>query len=182
MALLQKLERYFLQVPQGVCSRLRMGFYILLGFASGGQNRMEKSRCRRLSQIVIGKRNAFTQGAMLWPEDAAYNGIRIQIGDRNYFNRNIMIMPADILKLEAIICLDPIFISPIQTIVLEKDISPSAHPMQRGKVKIGSHCWIGAKAIILKDVELGDYCVVAAGAVVTKVSRQEVSLPVCLLN
>ena len=49
-----------------------------------------------------------------------------------------------------------------------KNISPKKAPMQRGKVKIGNHCWIGAKAVILKDVELGDYCVVAAGAVVTK--------------
>jgi acetyltransferase-like isoleucine patch superfamily enzyme len=35
-------------------------------------------------------------------------------------------------------------------------------------VKIGNHCWIGAGAIILKNVELGDACVVGAGAVVTK--------------
>jgi len=40
--------------------------------------------------------------------------------------------------------------------------------MDIGKVKIGNHCWIGAGAIILKNVELGDGCVVGAGAVVTK--------------
>jgi maltose O-acetyltransferase len=40
--------------------------------------------------------------------------------------------------------------------------------MQKGHIKIGNRCWIGAKAIILKDVELGDGCVVAAGAVVTR--------------
>jgi acetyltransferase-like isoleucine patch superfamily enzyme len=40
--------------------------------------------------------------------------------------------------------------------------------MHRGHVKIGNHCWVGAKAVILKDVELGDGCVVGAGAVVTK--------------
>ena len=49
-----------------------------------------------------------------------------------------------------------------------ENVSPQNMPMQRGKVKIGNHCWVGAKAVILKDVELGDYCVVAAGAVVTK--------------
>jgi acetyltransferase-like isoleucine patch superfamily enzyme len=38
--------------------------------------------------------------------------------------------------------------------------------MQKGKVKIGSNCWIGAKVVILKDVEIGDYCVVAAGSIV----------------
>lgn len=48
------------------------------------------------------------------------------------------------------------------------DLPPSKQPMQIGKVKIGNNCWIGAKAIILKDVELGDGCVVGAGAVVTK--------------
>jgi len=40
--------------------------------------------------------------------------------------------------------------------------------MDIGRVKIGNHCWIGAGAIILKNVELGDACVVGAGAVVTK--------------
>lgn len=35
-------------------------------------------------------------------------------------------------------------------------------------VNIGSHVWIGAKAIILKGVTIGDGAVVAAGSVVTK--------------
>lgn len=47
-------------------------------------------------------------------------------------------------------------------------VSPASQPMVDGIVKIGNHCWVGAKAVILKDVVLGDYCVVGAGAVVTK--------------
>ncbi len=35
-------------------------------------------------------------------------------------------------------------------------------------IKIGKNCWIGAGAIILPEVELGEHTVVAAGAVVTK--------------
>ena len=35
-------------------------------------------------------------------------------------------------------------------------------------IVIGSKCWIGANAVILAGVELGDRVVVAAGAVVTK--------------
>jgi acetyltransferase-like isoleucine patch superfamily enzyme len=35
-------------------------------------------------------------------------------------------------------------------------------------IKIGKYCWIGMGAIILPGVELGDYTVVAAGAIVTK--------------
>lgn len=35
-------------------------------------------------------------------------------------------------------------------------------------VRIGRDCWIGANAVILPGVELGDKVIVAAGAVVTK--------------
>jgi acetyltransferase-like isoleucine patch superfamily enzyme len=49
----------------------------------------------------------------------------------------------------------------------ERGRSPKTLPMSVGSVRIGSHCWIGAKVVILKDVELGDECVVGAGAVVT---------------
>lgn len=47
-----------------------------------------------------------------------------------------------------------------------KDASPKeAH--EDGVVKIGSDCWIGANAIILKGVEIGKGSIVGAGAVVT---------------
>lgn len=36
------------------------------------------------------------------------------------------------------------------------------------KVKIGKYCWLGAGCKIMPGVELGDFTVVAAGAVVTK--------------
>lgn len=35
-------------------------------------------------------------------------------------------------------------------------------------IKIGSNVWIGANAIILPGIKIGDYAVVGAGAVVTK--------------
>jgi acetyltransferase-like isoleucine patch superfamily enzyme len=42
-----------------------------------------------------------------------------------------------------------------------------AHPDPEG-VRIGSYCWIGMNAMILPGVELGDFTIVGAGAVVTK--------------
>lgn len=38
----------------------------------------------------------------------------------------------------------------------------------KGGVKIGNHVWIGASAIVLKGVTIGDNSVVAAGAIVTR--------------
>lgn len=34
-------------------------------------------------------------------------------------------------------------------------------------IRIGNDCWIGTRVIILPGVELGDQCIVAAGAIVT---------------
>ncbi|MDE7203257.1 MAG: hypothetical protein K2O91_15450, partial [Lachnospiraceae bacterium] len=35
-------------------------------------------------------------------------------------------------------------------------------------IKIGAHVWIGSNATVLPGVTIGDYAVVAAGAVVTR--------------
>jgi acetyltransferase-like isoleucine patch superfamily enzyme len=40
--------------------------------------------------------------------------------------------------------------------------------MDAGRIVVGDDVWIGAHAVIVKDVELGAGCVVAAGAVVTE--------------
>ena len=41
-------------------------------------------------------------------------------------------------------------------------------PIVKGEVKIGNHTWIGANAVIMPGVELGNYCVVAANSFVNK--------------
>ena len=40
--------------------------------------------------------------------------------------------------------------------------------VSRRGIKIGNNCWIGAKVSILDGVTVGDNCIIAAGAVVTK--------------
>jgi acetyltransferase-like isoleucine patch superfamily enzyme len=149
-------------------SRLRLFLYRVLGMKMGSGNRMEKGRCRRVTQIEIGTRNAFTEGIMLWPEDTAYDGVRIRIGDKNYFNRNVMIDAGQRIEIGSFNMFGPDIYITDSNHAFGIGVTPYEQPMQKGHVKIGNHCWIGAKAIILKDVELGDHCVVAAGAVVTK--------------
>lgn len=39
---------------------------------------------------------------------------------------------------------------------------------KEGIVKIGSYCWIGMNAVVMPNVTLGDYTIVAAGCIVTK--------------
>lgn len=41
-------------------------------------------------------------------------------------------------------------------------------PISKGEVEIGDHSWIGACCIIMPNVKLGKYCVVAANSYVNK--------------
>jgi acetyltransferase-like isoleucine patch superfamily enzyme len=163
------IEPLFNRIPRGAMSRLRLGIYWLGGMKQGRHNRMEGGgRCRRLNQIEIGSYNAFTQGCWLWPEDAPSKTIRIRIGDDNYFNRNLMIDACGCVEIGDNNLFGPDVYIADSNHSFGPGISPKALPMRRGHVKIGNHCWIGAKAVILSNVELGDGCVVGAAAVVTK--------------
>lgn len=50
----------------------------------------------------------------------------------------------------------------------ESDIPYHAQPLVTGPVVIGEGCWIGEDVKIMPGVTIGDKCVIAAGAVVTK--------------
>src|SRR2546430_12464401 len=163
------LEYVLLTASRGVASRIRMAVYRLLGMKTGACNRMEgDGRVRRCSQIEIGSYNAFAQGCWLWPDNHNYDGVRIRIGNYNYFNRNLMIDACGLVEIGNENMFGPdVYITDSDHDILT-GIPPHRLPMKKGRVKIGNGCWIGAKAVILKNVELGDGCVIAAGAVVTK--------------
>ena len=163
------LEYLLLTASRGLASRLRLALYRFLGMKTGVRNRMEGlGRVRRCSQIEIGSYNSFTQGCWLWPNNENYEGIRIRIGDQNYFNRNLMIDACGSVEIGSHNMFGPDVYITDSNHRFGPGLKPNEQPMQAGKVKIGDCCWIGAKVVILKDVELGDGCVVGAGSVVTK--------------
>lgn len=167
--MLSSLEPLFLRVPRGAMSRIRLMCYRLLGMKMGRHNRMEgNGRVRRCSQIRMGSYNAFTQGAWLWPNDIDFGSVRIEIGNYNYFNRNVMIDACGSVEIGDQNMFGPDVYITDSNHRFGHLQAPSEQPMDVGRVRIGNRCWVGAQAIILKDVELGDGCVIAAGAVVTK--------------
>lgn len=167
--MISAIEYLLLTAPRGAASRVRLAVYRLLGMKCGARNRMEGGgRVRRCSQIEIGSSNAFTEGAWLWPLDAAYDGIRIRIGSRNYFNKGLMIDACGLVEIGDDNMIGPDVYIADSNHQFGDALRPAEMLMAAGRVRIGNRCWIGAKAVILKDVELGDGCVVAAGAVVTR--------------
>lgn len=165
----KSVESIFLTCSRGAMSRLRLRFYRFLGMNLGLHNRMEGGgRVRRCSQIEIGSFNAFTQGAWLWPNDVDFEGTRIRIGNGNYFNRNLMIDACGLVEIGDDNMFGPDVYITDSNHRFGSGLRPGSLPMQTGIVKIGNRCWVGAKAVILKNVELGDGCVVGAGAVVTR--------------
>ena len=125
-------------------------------------------RVRRCWQIEIGDFNAFTQGCWLWPIKDERDGIRIRVGSGNYFNRNLMLDACGLIQIGDDNMFGPDVYITDSDHTFGVDVSPKEAPMRVGQVIVGNRCWIGAKAVILKNVVLGDGCVVAAGSVVTR--------------
>jgi len=61
-----------------------------------------------------------------------------------------------------------IFAPGVKIISANHDPNNLSKWMSGKPLKIGKNCWIGANAVILPEVELGDNVIVGAGAVVTK--------------
>ncbi len=164
------IERILFEIPVGLSSRFKIVLYRFLGMKIGSDNRFEKGKCRQFKNITIGNNNAFFGGGyMLWPiKENNNNEIRIRIKNKSLFNRNIYLDACGYIEIGNGCMFGPDVYITDSNHQMQSGKSARELPMAIGKVIIGDNCWIGAKAIILKDVVLGENCVVAAGAVVTK--------------
>lgn len=93
-----------------------------------------------------------------------FAGGRLEIGDHSYINDGVNICSAQS------IVIGPHSRIADMVVIYDTDfhqIAPDS-PVRRGNVVIGRNVWIGARAMILPGVTIGDHSVIAAGAVVTK--------------
>jgi acetyltransferase-like isoleucine patch superfamily enzyme len=85
-------------------------------------------------------------------------------GNKGYASRNVQIECMNSIKIGAGVAIGP------DVIIRDTDshsLTDSDHVMTI-PIRIGNKVWIGARAIILKGVSIGDGSIIAAGSIVTK--------------
>lgn len=91
-------------------------------------------------------------------------GSRLKLGKNIIINKGATIFSAGLVIIE-----DDVLIGPdVKIITVNHDYNDRHNKIYFKKVVIKRNAWIGAGAIICPGVTLGENCVVAAGAVVTK--------------
>lgn len=92
-----------------------------------------------------------------------YNNARLEIGS-GHANNNLRIRCMNSIKIGYNVAIGPdVIIMDTDEQTIEKTEDSKKH-----QTVIGDNVWIGSRAIILKNVTIGDGAVVAAGAVVNK--------------
>ena len=95
------------------------------------------------NQLTVGKSCYFGPNTLV----EGYNA-KVTIGNHVSFAQNINLMSGS---------------GPNASEVMQR-----IFPILKGEVSIGDHTWIGASVVIMPNVSLGKYCVVAANSFVSK--------------
>lgn len=98
-------------------------------------------------------------------------GKNISIGDNVFINYNCTILDMDIVEIGSNTMLGP----NVSIYTPYHSLDYLSRRKREGftePTKIGQDCWIGGGVIILSGVNIGDKCVIGAGSVVTKSTKE----------
>ena len=121
-------------------------------------------RIRKGGKILFGNRSHLAEGDCLWVTE----GAEFSLGENSGFGVNCIISCR-----EKITVGDNVMTGPFITIydndhVYETDGLMTRSGYKTSPITIGNNVWIGAHAIILRGVTIGDGSVIAAGSIVNK--------------
>ncbi len=105
----------------------------------------KRASLRSPENISIGSGVSIGPDSRLW----ASPGAKLYIGDKALFGPNVLILTSNHGSAEG-------------------DLAMIDQPWIERDVHIGADVWIGANAVVLPGITIGDHSIVAAGAIVTK--------------
>lgn len=155
------MSAFLNRVKRSVCRRLYYGIGMKLKSSVQSQ-RAQKIRCWLGSRFVesCGEHVNFEHGARFNPElsigDYSGIGVNCLVSGRTYIGSHVMMGP-DCIMYSYSHAHDRLDI-PMDQQGFE-DSTP---------IHIGDDVWIGARVIVLPGVKIGSHCIIGAGAVVTK--------------
>ena len=92
----------------------------------------------------------------------------LEIGDHSWIGHRVTLSASSSIRIGAHVDIAPqVYIGNGSHRLTPKDVCIAGQETT-GDVAIGDGCWIGAQAVILPGVSVGEKCVVAAGAVVVQ--------------
>ena len=112
---------------------------------------------RRIMKYSIGSDSSIHMGVFV-------TGDNIKLGDNVVINRQIYLDGRVGIEIKNNVSISP----EVYIVSLEHDPNDSCFATRGGLVTIDDHVWIGARAIILPGIHIGEGAVIGAGAVVTK--------------
>lgn len=141
--------------------QLHMGAYSILG---SGATVMALSK----QGIHIGKRVTIRENAWIQCTSHPANpGIGFRIGDDTYIGPAAVFGIGGPVKIGERCQIGAGVVIVAENHAVHRGL-PSATEVLRQGVSVGNDCWLGHRVTILDGVDLGDGCVVGAGAVVTR--------------
>lgn len=155
------MNAFLNRVKRSVCRRLYYGIGIKLKSSVQSQ-RAQKIRYWLGSRFVesCGKNVNFERGARINPElsigDYSGVGVNCLVSGRTYIGSHVMMGPD---------CIMYSYSHAYDRLDIPMDQQGFEEPTP---IHIGDDVWIGARVIILPGVNIGSHCIIGAGAVVTK--------------
>lgn len=152
----------------GKIGQLLRVFWALVALPAFGRgSRLGRGSCMRgTSNISLGKHVCFDEICFV----DAIGGV-VKIGDNTKFNRNVNLNASvsGQITIGNDCLIGPNVVMRTAGHVFSDASSPiNSQGHEAGDIKIGNDVWVGANAVILPGVDIGDGCVVGAGAVVTR--------------
>ena len=155
----EEFERVDMRIPDYERTRSEISRSSSLCFKINHTDPMEESSRSLVRELIPG----MPESSHIMPPMQIDMGTNVKIGNHVFINHGLTIMARGGIEIE-----DDVMIGPGASLLTANHDLYDHQVLLCSKVTIRKNAWIGAKAMILPGVTVGENAIVAGGSVVTK--------------